>query len=209
MSPSVQAQIKITGDQMTKAILLTALLTVSIFAGENLEVDKYQPTWLKEYYVGLGVSANETSARGHGSDFLGHSRGEFTNMGLEVNAGYKLFEREKVTTFAEVKIGKSYFMEDSEDISTRTVGIFLKPSFELLRAVHIYGLAGVANIEWDGRNQTVDKTGIALGLGGELRTGENIALFAEYVGYPIDAEVEYLNDEVLYQVLTLGVKYAF
>ncbi len=188
---------------MKKIVLSTVMLTAALLAGENIEVTN-QP-----YYVGVGVSANETSARGNGSDFLGHSAGEFTNMGLEINAGYKLFEREKVTTFAEVKIGKSYWMEGGEDISTRTMGIFLKPSFEIIEAVNFYGLAGVANIEWDGRNQTIDKTGIALGFGGELRTGEGVALFAEYVGYPIDAELDYLNDEVLYQVLTLGVKYAF
>ncbi len=48
------------------------------------------------YYVGLGITGNQTTAKSNGSDYLGHSKGEFTNMGVQLSAGYLMLEREKL-----------------------------------------------------------------------------------------------------------------
>ncbi len=188
---------------MVKTLLLTALLTASTFAGENLEVDKHP------YYIGIGATGNQTTAKSSSSDFLGHSRGEFSNMGIGVSAGYLMFENERLSTFVEAKVGKSYWMEDSEDISTTSFGVFIKPVFEIVSGLDVYGLAGVAATNWDGRNQDITKWGVGLGLGGQITMTEHVAIFGEYVGYPLDADLLYLNDEVDFRVLTLGMKYKF
>ncbi len=182
---------------------VVAASTILVAGGDIAAIDGEN----KPYYIGVGVSANETSSEMGGSNYLGHSAGEFTNMGIQLSAGYKLHEREKIKTYVELKAGHSFWMEDGENFSTTNVGVFIKPSYELVTALNIYGLVGIANIQWDGRGETANGTGIALGAGGSLYLSESVAIFGEYVGYPVDSKLEYLNAEVNYQVLTLGVTY--
>ncbi len=183
-----------------KKIVLALLLTIGVMAGENIEK--------KPYYGGIAFTMNQTTGEHGSTGFLSHRSKEFTNSGLELTAGYKMYDfTEKLKLDAEVKLGTSFWMEDSENISTRNAGVFIKPTYYIGQALSVYALLGIADIEWSGRNDTVNSTGLAGGFGLSLMKKNGIGVYAEFITYPTEIYIPHIDDDATLQVLSGGIKY--
>ncbi len=181
-------------------MILALLLTAGLTAGEDVE--------RKPYYAGLGFTINQTTGEHGSTGLFSHRSKEFTNSGLELTVGYKMYDfTEKLKLDAEVKLGTSFWMEDSEYISTRNAGVFVKPTYYVGRNFSLYALLGVADIEWEGLRDTVNSTGVAGGLGISLMKKNGIGVYAEYMTYPTEIYIPHIDDNAALQILSGGIKY--
>ncbi len=191
---------------MKKVILaLSAGFTMLVAGGPVAPIET-----IEEYkiYSGLMLSGNETYTRHSDEDFLGRSAGEFTNAGLSIISGYKFTENENTNVNVEARIGRSFFMEDSENFTTTAVSLFVKPEFEVLRNISLYGLLGATYVDFSGR-ESASNTGLAFGGGIEVQTGKRIAVFVDYVVNTVDVYLPYFLDDVNMDTLGAGVRYEY
>ncbi len=194
---------------MKKVVLAVLAAGAILVAGDNTQLNE-SPMDMQDYkiYSGIMLTGNETHGRSSKEDFLGHSSGEFTNAGLSLVGGYKFTENENTNVNAEVRVGRSFFMEDSEDFTTTTVSVFVKPEFEVLRNISLYGLLGATYAKYSGR-ESVNGIGLAFGGGIEVRTGKRIVIFIDYVVNTVDIYLPYLKDDVNIDTLGAGIRYEF
>ena len=178
--------------------ILALLLTIGLTAGEER----------KPYYGKLGMNFNQTTGEHGSTGFLGHGSKEFTNAGLELTAGYKLYDfTDKFKLDIEAKYGTSFWMEDSEDIETTNIGAFIKPTYDIGKRMSVYALLGVANVEWSGKKHTIDSTGVATGFGVSLTRSNGFGVYAEYILYPTEIYIPHIDDDAALQTLGGGFKY--
>lgn len=190
-----------------KKIILVALVSTMVFAGGNV-MSAIAPIDDKIYYIGVSGSANETYTGSR--DYTGHKSGEFSNAGMTLMGGYHLSKSEKSSYGVEVRIGTSIWMEDSEDITTNYGGIYLRGDYRLSEAFGIYGALGGAVVDFNGNSNGEAHVGPSGIIGIELISRRNsLAFFADYTSTYIDGDIGYFYDNVNYDSINLGVRYAF
>ncbi len=164
-----------------------------------------EPTFNK-IYSGIMLNGNETYTRHSSEAFIGQEAGEFTNAGVTLIGGYKFTENENTNVNAELRIGRSFFMEDSENFTTTLVSLFVKPEVLVLKSVTIYGVLGGSYLNYAGRNKE-GKMGLAFGGGLEARVGKHVKIFIDYTFNTVDLYLPYLEDNVNMDTLGVGVLY--
>jgi opacity protein-like surface antigen len=165
-----------------------------------------QPIKNKPYYGGIAINAAETYSRSSNPDFTGFGSNEYTNMGLTGILGYEFMEYDNIKVFLEGRIGKSVWMEDSEDVSTTYVNLFLKPTYG--ERIGVYGLIGGSYVKL-ANNDNVSKSSFSLGLGAFAYVKEDWYIFADYTFNAIDEFSPLLKDYVDFDVVTIGLLYKF
>ncbi len=184
--------------------MMTTALVADTYKDKETRVER------EPYYVGIGLTVNQTTGEDGSTGVLSHRSKEFTNSGLELTAGYDLYKfSDNFSVAGELKYGASFWMEDSEDISTRNIGVFIKPIYHVGKNLNLYALVGVANVEWEGRGDTIDSTGVAYGGGISVEKDNGIGLYAEITAYPTEIYIPHIDDDAALLVLTGGIKYRF
>ena len=182
-------------------------ITAMAFAGENVETLSIERS---EFYVGVGGTINETYTHVDKYDPLGHTQGEFSNGGGVIIVGKKLDYGKYFDYSVEARFGTSLVMEDSEDISTRYLALYLRPEYPLMKHLHVYGLLGGEIVDFDGDNIGESFAGFSFGLGAELVSRKrDISFFIDYTKTLTDADINYFQDNVNFDTFTMGVRYAF
>ena len=198
-----------------KKIVLSVMLSAMLFGGGELippVAIQQAPQEREKLYVGIGLGVNETYARSGHTDFSGYGADEYTNLGISLIAGYDAVRFEKSSVLAEVRVGQSVAMESSEDITTSYASLLLKPTFNVLGQLDLYGLLGVTYIDW---TDNVDgwfshsASGIAVGLGAQLEVSYNVFVFTDYVFNGVDAYSEYLDTDVSFDQFSVGLLVKF
>ncbi len=182
-----------------KKLILSALVLTTMAIADG-----------KEYYLGVGAVANETHAKGGSTDYLGHSEREFSNMGLAAIGGYMLSRDGDFSYGLEGRTGTSMVMEGSEDIKTTFVGAYLRGNYRINRPFQVYGAIGAAAIDFDGDYIGRSFGGVSGIAGIELvNKDETIYFFADYTVNRINADINYFDDDVNFDTITVGIRYAF
>ena len=190
---------------------MTLLMSAGLMAESSIPpiyVEKAEVVPERLVYVGIGVNSAETYLRSGDQDYLGYGD-EFSNVGLTLNAGYKFQRWEDTNVAVEARIGQSVAMEDSENFSTTFASIFLRPTYQISKFLGAYGLIGGSYINWDGEFESVDATAFALGLGLLLNVREDVYVYADYVINFTDIYLPYFDDNVNFDIATVGIVYRF
>ncbi len=198
-----------------KKLLLTLALGAGLYAGGGISVvDPIYTTQdqRSKLYAGVALNAGETYSRGSQVNFTGYSEGEYTNMGLTGIFGYDALKFERSNIFVEARLGTSLWMEDSEEMTTAAASILLKPVYNFTDQFGLYGLIGGSYVDW---TDNVDgwfnhsSAAFAIGLGAQLRVNENVYVFADYLLNATDTYSEFFDDNVNFDLTTVGLLYRF
>ncbi len=184
-----------------KKIILSILILTSALLAEDINIEKY--------YVGIGGTINETYTDA-GRDQLGHSVGEFSNVGGSIITGVILSKNDKINYGVEARIGKSLIMEDSEDIETTHAGIYAMGNYQPYKILSLYAGIGGSVVDFQGDNIGESFGGVS-GIAGIalVNADESLYFFTDYTMRKIDANIKYFDKDVNFDTITLGVRYAF
>ncbi len=183
-----------------------------LVAGGSIAPVQEAPQEREKMYVGIGIDAGETYARSSYTNFTGYSEGEYTNMGLTGIFGYDALRFDKSNVFVEARLGTSLWMEDSEEMTTTALSVLLKPVYNFTDQFGVYGLIGGTYVDW---TDNVDgwfnhsSTGFAVGLGAQLKVAGQVYVFADYLLNVTDNYSYFFDDNVNFDIATVGVNYKF
>ncbi len=200
---------------MKKIIAGFILAGTMLLAGGDLvaPVAVYEaPQEREKLYVGIGLGSNETYARNSHTNFTGYSEGEYTNLGLTAIAGYDAVRFDNSSILAEVRIGQSFWMEDSENFTTGYASLLLKPVYNFTEQFAMYGLVGFSYVDWvdnEGGWLSHSSKALAIGLGAQLEVSYNVYIFADYLLNATDTYSEFFDDNVNLDQATIGLLYRF
>ena len=189
-----------------KKAMMASMLTTGLIAGGTI-ANIYDEPAEKNYYTGVTFGVNETFSRNGVKGFEQHLSDEFTDAGIGLVFGYKFQEFDEADLSAEIRVGQSFWMEDSENVSIFTAGAYLKANWQVNYVLGLYGLLGVNYADYSGEFYSSDYAGISAGLGLSLRVAPEWTLFTDYTYTNLDAQVFPLTDDADLGQFVVGALY--
>jgi opacity protein-like surface antigen len=191
--------------------ILTALIATMTFgfAGGDIapvaEVKAVEvtPTYWTGAHIGAGLTANQAYLRGE-SDWFNDTDYAETGYGFNLIAGYKFYNDGTFGVAGEVRYGQGFWSNNELDSETSFVA--LKPSYNVNENIDVYMLLGYGHSKVDDGYISVSDNGFVYGGGAEYAVTKNVGVFMDYV---VNAPIDFDDDKIENDVITLGVNYKF
>jgi OmpA-OmpF porin, OOP family len=120
------------------------------------------------------------------------------DAGTEDDIGYKILGGYQFHRNFAAEVGYGILV-DKNDVEVTTLELVGVGMWPLGNNFHILGKLGFANVEFDTRAGSEDKTEVTWGVGVQFDMGRNLGLRAMWQRYETDEEVDFLNVGVIWK----------
>jgi len=160
-------------------------ISLSLLAMVTMSIASFAEEVKTPWYAGAGLTtavASDTNC-------------EDITYGVTAHVGYE-FSKNVAVELRGIRTNWDY-----EGGKVKHLGLFVKPSYPMVKDVNLYGLLGYAKTTLSSKRR-VDETGIAYGIGAEYALGE-YDLFVDYEHLVQKSDIPTLD------AFSMGVSYNF